>query len=153
VPVNRQSTRSRLLGAFTEDEGCLKPFVIMARETVETKLYENSLTPDRVMHGKQENAFVTETRLPSGEIRRSSPISPRRERADSTTTTASSSWMDQARSQTIGFKMNAYGAESNLSCSPHTRTHQLQPNPQSRKAPGHVSGQRNRGFSPRRDRE
>jgi hypothetical protein len=59
VPVKLQSTRSTFLGAITVAGGRLKPLVIIARETVETELYENGLTPERVMCAKQENAFIT----------------------------------------------------------------------------------------------
>jgi hypothetical protein len=59
MPVNRQSTRSTLLGAITADGGRLKPLVIVSRETLETELYENGLSPSRVMYAKQENAFIT----------------------------------------------------------------------------------------------
>jgi hypothetical protein len=55
IPVNKINIARTITG-----DGCrFMPLVIIARETIETELYENSLTPDRVMFAKQENAFIT----------------------------------------------------------------------------------------------
>jgi hypothetical protein len=59
IPVQRQSTRSTLLGAITAGGSHLRPLVIIHRDTIETELYECGFTPDRAYYRTQENAFIT----------------------------------------------------------------------------------------------
>jgi hypothetical protein len=59
IPVQRQATRSTLLGAISAGGSSLKPLVIVHRETIETELYELGYTPDRVLLAQQGNAFIT----------------------------------------------------------------------------------------------